>query len=312
MGAGIYQTALVWASVAPTRPRHPRNPRDPAYHWPSDVDYAIGQASVYHMRVLLQVGWSPPWTNGGRPGQFIPAHTGDLADFLTAAAHRYASVHLWMVWGEATNPNNFSPMATVPPTATKLTVAQAWAPHHYAQMLDASYAALKHVSSRNLVIGGNTYTTGNISTSQWITNLRLPNGKPPRLDLYGHNPFSWLRAPDLSNPPSPDGEVDFSDLGRLEALVNDNLAPRHHHIPLFLSEWTIPTGANDPEFNFWATLPVQAQWITDAWRIVRHYSFIYALGWIHVYDDPPGGGSTGGLFDYHGNPKPGYYAWKAG
>jgi hypothetical protein len=26
-----------------------------------------------------------------------------------------------------------------------------------------------------------TYTTGEISPQQWIENLRLPNGKPPRL-----------------------------------------------------------------------------------------------------------------------------------
>ena len=182
-------------------------------------------------------------------------------------------------------------------------------------MLDASYAALKAVSRRNLVIGGNTYTTGDIDTSQWIENLRLPNGRPPRMDLYGHNPFSF-RAPNLANPPSPDGEVDFSDLGRLSRLVDRNLAPRGHHIRLFLSEWTIPTApdaahCHDSEFNICTTPKVQAQWITDAWRIVRHHSFIYALGWIHVYDDPPGG-SLGGLLYYHGHPKPGFYAFKAG
>lgn len=59
------------------------------------------------------------------------------------------------------------------------------------------------------------------------------------------------------------------------------------------------------------TPSVQAQWITDAWRIVRGSSFIYALGWIHFFDDGPGG-STGGLLDNQGNPKPGFYAFEAG
>jgi hypothetical protein len=309
LGVGIYETTLNWAAIAPTRPRHPRDPNDPAYKWPSEIDSALSQASRYHMRVLLMGFGSPRWANGGHPSNYAPSRAADLADFFTAAARRYRSVRLWMVWGEPSRRANFQPFTPAPPTARKLTRAQASAPHRYAQMLDASYGALKAVSRSNLVIGGNTYTTGDISTSQWITNLRLPNGRPPRLDLYGHNPFSF-RAPNLANPPSPDGEVDFSDLGRLSQLVNRNLAAPHQHIRLFLAEWTIAT-APDNEFNIYTTPAVQAQWIRDAWRIVRHSTFIYALGWIHVFDEPPGG-SQGGLLFSTGKPKPGYYAFQAG
>jgi hypothetical protein len=49
--------------------------------------------------------------------------------------------------------------------------------------MDAAYGALKQVSRRNLVIGGSTYTTGDIDTQQWIQNLRLPDGRPP---AHGH------------------------------------------------------------------------------------------------------------------------------
>ena len=315
LGVGIYEMQLSWPAVAPTRPRHPRDPNDPAYKWPPTIADALQQASVYHMRVLLMGIGTPGWANGGRAANHVPRRVSDLADFFTAAARRYPAVHLWMVWGEPSRRANFRPLTPASPRQRRLTRAQARAPHRYAQMLDASYAALKAVSRRNLVIGGNTYTTGDIDTSQWIQNLRLPNGRPPRMDLYGHNPFSF-RAPNLANPPSPDGEVDFSDLGRLSRLVDRNLAPRHHRIRLFLSEWTIPTASDaadchDSEFNICTTPKVQAQWITDAWRIVRHHSFIYALGWIHVYDDPPGG-SQGGLLDSQGRPKPGFYAFKAG
>jgi hypothetical protein len=44
---------------------------------------------------------------------------------------------------------------------------------------------------------------------------------------------------------------------------------------------------------------------------VRRSRFIYALGWIHVFDDPPGG-SMSGLLDAAGRPKPGYFAFRAG
>ncbi len=310
LGVGIYQAQLIWRAIAPTRPRNSRDPNDPAYHWSAQLDYALQQAGIYHMRVLLQAITTPAWANGGRPSDYAPSRAADLADFFTAAARRYPLVHLWMVWGEPTRSSNFKPLTPAPPLARTLTAAQASAPHRYARMLDASYGALKRVSRRNLVIGGDTYTTGAISTRQWIQNMRLPNGRAPRMDLYGHNPFSF-RAPDLANPPSPDGEVDFSDLGRLSRLVDRNLAPRHHHIRLFLSEWSIPT-ARDNEFNIYTTPAVQAQWITDAWKIVRSSPFIYALGWIHIYDGPAGVGSQGGLLYRQGKPKPGYYAFRAG
>jgi hypothetical protein len=310
LGVQIYETNLSWAAVAPTRPQHARNPKDSAYQWPAEISYAIDQAARYHMRVLLQVSQTPPWANGGRAPNYPPDRPAQLAAFMVAAARHYPSVHLWMIWGEPNRRGNWASIVPAPPNARKLTPAQAAAPHLYARILDASYGALKGVSRRNLVIGGDTFTTGDITTRLWIENLRLPNGRPPRMDLYGHNPFCW-RAPDLANPPSPYHEVDFSDLARLSRLVDRNLAPPHHQIKLFLSEWTIPTASWDDEFNIWVTPAVQAKWITDAWGIVRRSPFIYALGWIHLFDDAPGG-SSGGLFYHDGTPKPGYYAWKAG
>jgi hypothetical protein len=106
-------------------------------------------------------------------------------------------------------------------------------------------------------------------------------------------------------------EVDFSDLRRLYTLVNKQLGrPRHHNIHLFLSEWLIPT-APGSEVHYYTTRALQAKWITDGFRIVRHSPWIYSLGWIHLYDDPPGG-SQAGLLDVFGTPKPGYNAFKRG
>jgi hypothetical protein len=311
LGAGIYEMDLKWAAAAPTAPRHATDPTDPAYQWPTDVGYAIQQASRYHMRVMLLVTATPAWANGGKAGNYPPTRISALGQFLTAASRRYRSVHLWMIWGEPDHQANFALTMRVPGRARRLTSSQARAPHVYAQMLDASYGALKRVSARNLVIGGDTYSWGNISVRLWIENLRLPNGRPPRMDLYGHNPFCY-RDPNLADPQSPHGAYDFSDLARLSRLVNSSLATGGRRIKLFLSEWTIPTSPLDREFNFYVTLGVQARWIRDAWRIVRRSPFIYALGWVHLQDDPPGRGSSGGLLDYRGHPKPAYSAFKDG
>ena len=50
---------------------------------------------------------------------------------------------------------------------------------------------LKHGSHANVVIGGNTYTAGLIDPQQWLANLKLPDGKAPPMNMYGHNPFSY-------------------------------------------------------------------------------------------------------------------------
>lgn len=304
LGASIYELELPWAAVAPTRPARPTEPGDPAYHWPLEVTQALGSAARYHMRVLLEIMGAPAWANGGHNPDWAPHHPRDYANFATAAARRYPSVHLWMVWGEPTRTPNFEPIVAAPPLA-KLSRAAKAAPHLYARILDAAYGALKRVSKRNLVIGGCTYTAGAIDPQQWIENLRLPSGRPPRMDMYAHNPFSY-QVPNFGAAPTPFGEVQFSDLPRLARWVDRYLRPG---LPLFLAEFTIPTSP-DEEFNFYVDPPVAAQWITDALRMSRAWHRIYALGWINVYDNPPY--SYSGLITAAGVPKPGFQAFADG
>jgi hypothetical protein len=308
LGVKIYEDRLRWSAIAPRRPRNPRNPNDPAYVWPVEVTQAVAEAKRYGMQVALQIIDAPPWANGGKPLNWAPIHAQDYANFATAAARRYPSVHLWMVWGEPTRGPDFEPLTPAKPFA-KLNAQQQFAPRIYARILDAAYGALKGVSRSNLVIGGMTYTTGEISTQQWIENLRLPDGRPPRLDMYGHDPFSF-RAPNLANPPSPDQQIDFSDLGRLSKLVDHYLGrPGNPDPKLFISEWTVPTKV-DEEFNYYVEPLLQAQWIADGLRVAGELPSVYAVGWIHLYDEPPE--SYGGLLETDGAKKPGYFAWKDG
>jgi hypothetical protein len=307
LGIQLYETTLDWSQVARARPARARDPGDPAYAWPATLDAAVGESQAAGIRVAVQLIAAPRWANGERPRNWAPRNPTDFADFAYAASRRYPSVRLWMIWGEPNRRQDFRPIVRADP-AQPLNAAQKAAPHKYAQLLDAAYVALKSASRKNLVVGGMTYTTGDIRTQQWIENLRLPTGRPPRLDLYGHNPFS-AREPNLGNPASPQGNVDFSDLRRLAGWIDRSLGRGRPPIKLFLAEWTVPT-AVDNEFNFYVDPAVQAQWITDALRIARTWSRVYALGWINLYDNLPRTG--GGLLDAQGNKKPGYFAWKNG
>src|SRR3954454_6372382 len=194
LGAGIYEHVLTWDTAAPTRPARPTDPADPAYRWPPELDFVMREAARYRIRVCLQISRTPGWANGGKTSNWVPTNVRDLGNFATAAARRYPSVHLWMIWVEPTRKFNLMPL--VPERRAKpLNAREAAAPRYYARMLDASYAALNAVSTRENVIGGNTCTVGEISPLNWIRYMRLPNGRPPRMDLYGHNPFT-ARRPD--------------------------------------------------------------------------------------------------------------------
>jgi hypothetical protein len=309
LGVGIYQIQLRWDTTAPTRPRKPTDPDDPAYRWPAEVDFAIREAKRFGIRVSLMPFLTPRWANRGRSPEWAPRRAADYAKFVRAASRRYPQVRLWQIWGEPSKQRNFKPM---PRKSNR-------GPRRYARILDAAYVSLKRENRRNLVIGGNTFTAGEVKPRRFIRSMRLPNGRPPRMDLYGHNPFS-ARRPSLRKPPLGHGFADFSDLDELAGWVDRSLGkPGGRRIKLFLSEFTFPTDAPNHGFNFWVTREVQASWLAAALRITNRWDRIYALGWISLRDEAPNGpnGTPGnqtnfGLLEWDGDPKPSYNVFKNG
>jgi hypothetical protein len=317
LGVGVYEMYLNWRDTAVARPANARNPRDPAYRWPPEIDTAVARAGRHGIAVSLLVMWTPAWANGGREGRWAPDSVKDLADFMTAASRRYPRVRRWMVWGEPTRDPNFMPLVHQT-SGAPLTAEQARGPRKYARMLDASYGALKRVSRRNLVIGGNSYTTGDISPLNWIRSMRLPSGRRPRMDMYGHNAFT-LRRPDLSQPiiSAPDGYADFSDLDTLFEWLDSHgyRDARGKPLRVFISEWLLPTDHSSHEFNFYVTRELQARWLADALRIVQRTRRIATLGWLSLLDEPPrpdGLEVNRGLMTHDGRRKPAFHAFKNG
>jgi hypothetical protein len=324
LGVKLYQTQLRWAEIAPNRPANPRNPSDPAYRWPKSVDDAVLNAKLClcGMNVGLMVLSSPNWANGNR-GYWGAPNPGAYANFMYAASKKYPDVRLWMIWGEPARKANWQPLT---PQSEKdanagkpLTSAQKKAPRAYAAVLDAAYGALKQANGQNKVIGGNTFSWGSIRPVQFVKNMRFgSNNAKPRVDMYGHNPFT-NRKPNLANKPycgtEKAGCADYSDLDWFNRVVDSNLGrPGHSHVQLFLSEWTVPTRPRDSEFPFYVSPATQAQWIAAGFRVAKAVN-AYAFGWIHLYDEPPYPNRrsiSGGLVDHKGVGKPGYYAFQKG
>jgi hypothetical protein len=315
LGVGIWQTSLRWERVATRRPARPADPADPAYAWPTDLDAAIADARRHGISVALLVMGTPAWANGGRSPAWAPRSPRAFARFLKAAARRYPAVRHWIIWGEPTKASNFQPLRE--DDGRRLRGAGLRGPRTYARMLDRAYAALKSVRRRNRVIGGNSFTVGTVSPRRWLQALRLPSGRPPRMDLYGHNPFT-ARQPVLSKPPLGRGFADFGDLDTLVRWIDRNLAgaqPGGGKLRLFLSEISFPTDHPNFEFNFFLSRPTQASWITDALRVTRRWHRIATFGYLGLYDDPlrsDGQQVERGLLERDGTRKPAYAAFRRG
>lgn len=295
----VMERQLQWSKVALSRPADPRDPADPAYRWPAELDGTVAEARRYHIRLALLVKATPGWANGGRPANYAPEDPGDYADFLVAAARRYPSVRHWMIWGEPSLDSNFMPLPRNSPVG----------PRAYALLLDGAYAALKSVRRRNVVIGGMTFTGGHVMPAHWLRWMRLPNGRPPRLDWYGHNPFS-SRFPKLSNPTYHRGLRDFSDLDTLVRQLRRVYRRIGRRPKLWLSEFTVQSDHKSWAFDWYVSRKDQARWVTAAYRIAHRHRFIAGLGWFRLLDDAAPDGLNVGLLDSTGQRKPAYYAYR--
>jgi hypothetical protein len=296
----VFQVQLNWAQTATSRPADPANPDDPAYRWPKLVDTAVADAARNGIQVAIMVRGTPGWANGGRDASWAPDDPADYAAFVTAAAERYPQVRRWMIWGEPTREGNFQPMPANSRTG----------PRRYALLLDAAYGALKAVNRANIVIGGMTWTVGLVRPADFVQWMRLPNGQPPRLDWYGHNPFS-TRFPKLRAKPYVKGIRDLSDVDTLHREVAR--AYRGRPAPkLWLSEFTISSDRANRAYNFSVSRKEQARWVRAAFRLVNKVDYVAGLGWFDLYDEDPSVAKslTNGLMTYSGQRKPAFFAYR--
>lgn len=299
LGVQVLELQLIWADVAHTRPSEPANPADPAYIWPAELEQATAEAARYGISLAVMVKGSPRWANGGQASSWAPEDPAEYGAFLQAASRRYPSVHYWMIWGEVTRDGNFNPTPPNSPVG----------PQRYALLLEAAYEALKAVSPANMVIGGMTYTVGEVSASDFLRWLRLPDGAPPRMDFYGHNPYS-TRYPRLAAPYSP-AVRDIDDIGTLDHELASAYAGHGPAPKLWLSEFGISSNTSNRAFDYYVSRPVQAKWVAAAYRLADSVPYVAGLGWYELLDEPSSitGNITEGLMTANGTPKPAFYAY---
>lgn len=265
LGAGIYQTTLNWSEVASLEPLDARDVNDPGYDWPAEIDTVLSEAKLNGIQVAVTVTGAPEWANGNKPASYGPTKAADFAAFVGAAAKRYPTVRLWSIWEGPSRPATFHGAS-----ATK-----------YAQLLDGAYAKLKAASNRNLVIGGNSTVT---SAPKWISKLKLPNGKAPRMDMYGHDASA-------SKPPTSAG---LKSLERRVATLGKGLE-------LYLS----PVGLT-------LSPAKQATWLKSALKVTKADKSVYTFGYRGLLDDSATPSTYRGLLDPDGTKRAAFNVFKNG
>ena len=207
-----------------------------------------------------------------------------------------------MIWGEPSRGENFQPMRR----------DQQRGPRRYAELLDRAYATLKKVSRRNIVIGGMTLNGGTIMAPQFVKWMKLKNGRPPRMDLWGHNPFD-ARFPRLFDDPL--GRYrGLNDIDTLFGEVKAVYRAGHRRVPrLWLSEWTIVSDRPLGLFSgFFVSEHEQAVRLKAAYRIADLAPYVAGLGWFTLMDQTVEEGNAGwGLLRANGVKKPAFDAYKS-
>ena len=305
LGVDVLQVGVRWSDIAVSRPAAPRDPADPAYSWDPTIDRAIKMGRYYGFSVALLVVGTPPWANGGQDDRWVPDKPKDYGDFVYAASKRWPDIRRWMIWGEPGRLDRFMPNARNDPRG----------PRAYAKLLDAAYAGLHAASRRNLVIGAMTFTAGDVVPRDFVKWMKLPNGKPPRLDMWGHNPFS-TRRPDMRQTPYADGNYDFSDMDTLYRQVWHTYRKaykrwRKRGPRIWVSEYTIQAEHGSNDFNYYVSLQDQGEWIWRAFLEANKHPYIDDVGWLGLLDEPLAPyNRTTGLLTYNLERKPAYVQFK--
>jgi hypothetical protein len=305
LGARVWSTGISWADIAPTRPADPTSPDDPAYRWPVDLDRFLNQARANGIEPVLYVVFFPSWSNGGRDRRWVPRDPMDFANFMAAAVRRFPQVRRWLLLPEPGNSLNFMPQGGKGRRAPRL----------YARLLDAAYASM-HAARRNVVvIGGNMHPYGfndefTTAPDRFLRYMVLPNGRRPRLDMFGMNPYTQ-RPLNMALSHHARG-VDFDDLDWLVKQL-DRYWPKRH-LQLFVDELGWNTEHEALGWLFVVSRRMQASKVTKSYRLAAGLGRINTMCSFLLFDQPPAKDNgrwvnwTSGLRTWDGVRKP---AWKA-
>jgi hypothetical protein len=288
LGVSIVRYSIHWDQVAPRRPARALASSDPAYRWTA-ADAVLKGLHERGIDALVTLYGSPAWANGGRKANAPPKSSRTFADFAYAAAKRYPFVRKWTIWNE---PNQNLYLAGTSPSLYVKT------------LLNPAYGAIHRANPRARVAGGVTAPRGNSNgygPLGWVRGLADAHAK---LDAYAHNPYPTRpRETPLAGACGYCDVISLANLGRLSKQVRQYLGRK----PIWLTEYGYQT---NPPDTFGVARSLQAMYIGESAMRAYQLSGVALLIQYLLKDEPQLDRFQTGLFDVHGSPKPGYYAFR--
>jgi hypothetical protein len=251
-GAKWVRLSLNWVSLEPGGKGR--------FNW-APADTLVAAALARGLKISAIVAYTPGWARpAGTSGTYPPNRNSDYADFVAAAARRYAprGVHAWEIWNE---PNLFTMWSPRPDVA------------RYTGLLRAAYSAIKGVDRGATVVTGGMSPAYNAPDRKQVLPLSFvqgiyANGGGGFFDAIGHHPSSF---------PAPSTyEADWNPFLQTKSIYNEMRAHGDGAKKVWATELAFPTGSQGVSEG------VQGDRYTEAVRAWRAWSFtgpmfIYSL-----------------------------------
>jgi hypothetical protein len=341
--AGLVRVGVQWSAVAPQhRPQHGFNQKDPGsryYSWAA-TDAVVRNLAGRRFALLMVITGAPRWAEGAHRRRGAPAGTWKpdvqaFGRFARAAATRYSGhfpdplrpghalprIRYWEAWNEP----NLSFFLTPQWTKQKHGYVNS-SPGIYRGLVNSFYAAVKRVSSRNVVVGGATAPFGDLSPSQrnnarmqpvpFVRALLCLHGKhlrrgrcphPAHMDVLDHHPYSIGGPFDHAVNA---GDVSVPDMGKLTRLLR--AAVRHRTLlpPRAKHVWATELGwVSKPPDPQGLPLSKQARWLEQALYVLWRQR-VSTVCWLQIADDRGPNSLDAGLYFARGKSKPAARAFR--
>ena len=305
LGADIVRMNLYWNRVAKSRPNDPTNPNDPAYDW-SEYDQSLAWAEQYGIEVLLSVIGTPGWANGGKAQQYAPNDFGDLEAFSEAAAKHFPQVTKWASGNEPNAPNFLKPQS--------VRQGGKWvfvSPEIYADMCKAVVDGINAADPRDTVACGLLNPRGKLvpngrrdSVAPILFLERMVRAGAP-CEAIGVHPYSSTPKWSPTKKIRSNSQIVLGTIGTFIRAVDRVCGGKP---PIWVTEYGYQT--NPPDKLFGVSWRTQANWMSQAFKIMKANKRIKLGLTFQIVDDSNPGGWQSGVLTNSIKKKPWYAAFK--
>jgi hypothetical protein len=262
------------------------------------TDTAVNLARATGAKIIMLIAQAPTWESGNSNKDAPPSNMADYAKFVNFVVARYAgTIAAYEIWNEE-NSQRFWPTATGPD------------PARYAQMLEASYPAVKAADpSAKVLFGAVSFNDYHFLESVYAAAPDI--GK--YFDVMATHPYTTGAAPPEAVTRDADGRVSEYSFPAYREVRADLLAHGDDK-PIWFTEFGWSTNTAGGTLGG-VSEQTQADYITRAYRYIEADPYVqvaitynfrnnYWANDANTWDDQLG------LMHTDFSPKPAYFAFK--